>query len=416
MATMDAIQKINTSAADGGLKAVLEQAKVNPLLVTVIMDEGVENLMEFSNYFTKDGFEAETLSLRDKVESLRGKQIEVARLRTALHLARGVIGRPAASGTAASPDADMEAPLDPLEYESMAKAWTGRYGVVLTMWLDPADNIVNRLFREFRKNSPSVIAVERVRSVYKDHNPRPEKKVALAGGLVMTLEGKEQIEVVKDIAHYYYALRVLANASAKAGNYEIDSKVEKGTKVVFAPLDVNMDYADHAFRSALKMGQWGTVKWLHERDEHTRGRMCTYMRGGYPQGEALTRAIKDDEIKWMSSGHLDVEMGGTASGSRPDRSRSPRGAHAASGGKGGPRNGPKKPAVGRTQKQAFQKTHQRYANMAKGGKKICKAFNNGNCSGPNCPWGGLHVCSVIENGRTCGGKHPAKQHSTNQGR
>ena len=72
MATMDAIQKINTSAADGGLKAVLEQAKVNPLLVTVIMDEGVENLMEFSNYFTKDGFEAETLSLRDKVESFRG--------------------------------------------------------------------------------------------------------------------------------------------------------------------------------------------------------------------------------------------------------------------------------------------------------------------------------------------------------
>ena len=60
MATMDAIQKINTSAADGGLKAVLEQAKVNPLLVTVIMDEGVENLMEFSNYFTKDGFEALT--------------------------------------------------------------------------------------------------------------------------------------------------------------------------------------------------------------------------------------------------------------------------------------------------------------------------------------------------------------------
>ena len=56
--------------------------------------------------------------------------------------------------------------------------------------------------------------------------------------------------------------------------FRSDSKVEKGTKVVFAPLDVNMDYADHAFRSALKMGQWGTVKWLHEIDEHTGGRVC----------------------------------------------------------------------------------------------------------------------------------------------
>ena len=415
MATMEAIQKIDTSAADGGLKAVLTQAKVNPLLVDVIMKEGVEDLMEFSNYFTKDGYEAETISLRDKVESLQGKQIEVSRLRTALLLARGVIQRPTPNKEATAPTIDMEGPLDPMEMESMAKSWTGRYGIVLSMWLDPADPLVNRLFREFRKNTPTLIPVTRIRSVYADHNPHPEKKVALAGGLVVTLEGKEQNEVVRDIAHYYFALRVLANASAKAGNYEVDSKNEKGVKVTFAPLDVNLDYADHAFRMALRQRgtAWGTFKWLEERDHHTRGLMCNYMRGGYPQGEALTRALKETEIKWASPGH----SGNEHTGGRRERSRTPpRGDHAAGSGSGDTRKPKRKPRLGRIQKQTFQKATQKYANMAKGGKKICMAYNSGNCSGANCPYGGLHVCNVIQHGKTCGGKHPAVRHSSTQGR
>ena len=48
---------------------------------------------------------------------------------------------------------------------------------------------------------------------------------------------------------YYFRLRILANASAKAGNYEWESKVEKDSKVIFAPLDVNLDYADFASRT-----------------------------------------------------------------------------------------------------------------------------------------------------------------------
>ena len=77
------------------------------------------------------------------------------------------------------------------------------------------------------------------------------KQVSIGDGLSLTVQGKEQQEVVRDVAQYYFRLRILANASAKAGNYEWESKVEKDSKVIFAPLDVNLDYADFAFRSTI---------------------------------------------------------------------------------------------------------------------------------------------------------------------
>ena len=76
---------------------------------------------------------------------------------------------------------------------------------------------------------------------------------------------------------YHFRLRILPNAaSAKAGNYEWESKVEKDSKVIFAPLDVNLDYADFAFRSTtMQPGTaWVLRHWLEERGLHTRGFMC----------------------------------------------------------------------------------------------------------------------------------------------
>ena len=154
-------------------------------------------------------------------------------------LFRSVLEKPATPSESQSLAVDMEAPLTAKGKESIAAAWTSRYNMVLSMWLDPADSLVSRLYREFRQNTPQVIPVTKIRSVYTDNNPHPERKVPLAGGLMVTVEGRGRDEVVKDVASYYFALRILGNASAKAGNYEFDSKMEKGVKVIFAPLDTN---------------------------------------------------------------------------------------------------------------------------------------------------------------------------------
>lgn len=235
MATQDHINLINTSAADGGLAQVLEVTNVNALIVAEIKAEDINNLLDFASYWTTTGFETEAVSFRDRVEALQTKKVEVARIRNAILLAKAVITRPPPAKEPDELAPDIEAPLNALQKETMVKAWETRYGVVLTMYLAPADPIVNRLFREFRNNTPSLIPVTRIRSVYTDHNACPEKKVAIGGGLKLTVQGEEEKEVVRNVSQYYFQLRILANASAKAGNYQWDSKEEMDCKVIFAP-------------------------------------------------------------------------------------------------------------------------------------------------------------------------------------
>ena len=406
-ATMTQIEQVNVNVADGGLSKALELNKVHADLIQLVKDEGVENLMEFSSYFSKEKYEEEATEFCGKVQAVQGKKVEVARFRNAIILARAVIDRPPSKVEPAGVQ-DMEAPLDALEKEMLAKSWTARYGVRLDMFLDPADPLVNRLFREFRANTPTLIPVSRIRSVYTDNNPHPEKRVTLTGGVSITVSGNDDTEVVRDVAGYCFSLRILANASAKAGNYEVESKVEKEGKVVFAPLDINMQYADHAFRMALKQPGNG-VRWLEDRDLHTRGLMINLMRGGMPQGEALSKAIKEDEMRWNSLGQGSHQETG-----RRARSRSPRGPPRV------PKKPLKKPLLGRLQQQSIGKGSggkgKAYASMLKGGKKICRSFNMGNCTEGKCPYGGLHVCNAVENGRTCGGKHPSVRHTFTQGR
>jgi hypothetical protein len=408
---------VNTAVEDGGLNQVLELTTVNSKIVEKIKSEGVVNLVEFTNLWTKSEYEKETLEYRDEVDELKNNRVELARLRSAVLLARAVLDRPPINPEDKAMQ-DWEQPLDSAAKETISKAWKARYGIQLTMYLDPADPLVNRLYREFRQNSPSLIPVARIRSVYVDHNPSPEKRVALPGGMSITVAGQEQKEVVRDVAHYYYALRILANASAKAGNYMVPSMVEKKTEVVYAPLDINLDYADLAFRHALKQSgtPWATMKWLEDNDLHTRGLMINIMRKGYPQGEALAMAIKETEIKWG----LPISQGANSS-RRQERSRSPRRSTGNGGSKGGQRGQmPKtpKPHVGKTQLRTLRNNEGKggrsgvtYASMAKGGKKICSAYNLGNCQSDKCPYGGLHVCNVVQNGRVCMGKHPGNRHT-----
>ena len=95
-------------------------------------------------------------------------------------------------------------------------------------------------------------------------------------------------------------LRTLAYASAEAGNYGVDSFIEQGgIRVNFAPLDVNMNYADRALMQALdrQLRPQEALAWLREKDLHTRALMVSKMRSGYPQGEALTVAVAESKVE-----------------------------------------------------------------------------------------------------------------------
>ena len=186
MASHQQIEAINVAAPYGGLAQVFEEKNVDKLIVDLFGTEDILTLEGFASSFTTDEWEAEAENFRDKVELLKGKIVHAARLRNAVILARAVINRPPPEKETASINADFEAPLDAAQKDQMAKSWTSRYGIVLTMHLCPADPLVNRLFREFRSNTPSFIQVNKMRSLCTDHNPDPVKQVAIGDGLSLT--------------------------------------------------------------------------------------------------------------------------------------------------------------------------------------------------------------------------------------
>ena len=118
------------------------------MIVEQTKKEGVEDLSDLSAFFTQAGYEIETIAFRDRFDSLKtaGNHIDVARLRKAILLARGVLDRFAPSQETPTPEpADIEAPLNTEDMESMQKAWAVRYHVSLTMYLASADPLVSRL-------------------------------------------------------------------------------------------------------------------------------------------------------------------------------------------------------------------------------------------------------------------------------
>ena len=94
---------------------------------------------------------------------------------------------------------------------------------------------------------PTLILVERIRL--------PSKGTRLLGGGISITVEEAPDEVVRDVFACYCSLRVLANATAKAGTPGFTSP----------PLDVNLDYADHALRATLRR-QGGQQEMLDQLD------------------------------------------------------------------------------------------------------------------------------------------------------
>ena len=100
-------------------------------------------------------------------------------------MATAVLNRPAPSKEAPAPEpADIESPLAVKDAGTVQAAWDSRYNITLTMFLAPADPLVSRLYWKIRSVTPTLIAVERIKSVYMGNDPDPAKRVALAGGLL----------------------------------------------------------------------------------------------------------------------------------------------------------------------------------------------------------------------------------------
>lgn len=389
---------VSYSADSAGLSSCLEAARVQQELRDHIATLGIETLSDFVNYVTADKYEEELVPVRDGCEKTRGNPVALARLRAAWRAGSAALRQLENRQASGQRLDDLDDPLpEPLVTELKAQ-WDKNYRLTLEAHLAPADSLVGRLYREFHRNCATVIAVAKVRSLLVSQKPRSERTLKLSDGARLELDHVDDVPV-QSVVDYYWGLRVLANACALAGGYKVKSKVTAGTEVMMAPLDVNLDYADMALRRTMvaRLPVSSQVAWLEGRDLSTRGKMVSLMRQGWPQGEALARAVQESHLEWSVApppGPQTPERG-HAGGAKRARQPSPRTPRQQQSSRPPAPRGPLRQRTGTT---------------LPGGIKLCKKWHDSRgCTDP-CPDGSKHCCDIIlPSGKICGGPHRRAQ-------
>ena len=384
---------INVAGADRGLETCFKQASLPSEFLTAVRDVvGVVTLDDFVNYVTQSRYEDELVGLREAAgPAFKDKPLILSRLRTAWRAGRKALDELEQKQANKPYTEDVEDALPDESVREIDKLWRDTHGFVIDVHLSPSDSLVARLFREFRRCTPTFIPVEKVKTLLAAQRPPREQREKL--GRWTLAKDEEEDTRVDSVVEYYWALRTLGYACSLAGHFDHDSKAKEGTKVRFSVFEANLNYADISLRQTLTVGvpSHRQVMWLRSRDQATRGRMIVLMRQGWPQTEALAAARSEFQVLWSSAG-LDE------SDSRK-RSQSGGGGGGSGGGGGGGGDAPETPPK-----------RQRTATTLPGGRSICKAYNDDRGCSRNegqCPRKQAHVCDKITSaGKVCGGRHP----------
>ena len=296
-----------TAEAKAALSDCFKKSRVSEAMVKFIESVGVETLDDFANYVRRDRYEEDLKELQARgPEQLREMDpgqpgaLAQSRLRAAYLLAVDLLKR---SATKSHDDLaeDPSAPLPQPVRDQLTAAWAQHYHLQLPVELWPSDALVARVYRELKRGTATVIDVKKCRALIHACTPTERKRHELGEGLQLEVGAADSVQI-GSVIDYYWGLRILAYAYAVAGHEQVESQVTVKTKVRNCPLDVNLDYADAALRDCMSLRLPGrsALAWLRSRDTLTRGVMVQLLRQGWPQGEALTRARREEDVAWKS--------------------------------------------------------------------------------------------------------------------
>ena len=401
-------QAIDTSAADGGLKQILDQERVHEDFQAALVELEVDCLSDFVKLTTEAKEREDLKDMADAVESCTDKVTQLSRIRNAWEIAFHThkLSLPSSSQVVGEPSVPIDDTLPATVTLQLKADWTKRYGEGAFephMHLVPSDQLLARLYREFQKGTPTIIPVEKSKSAFVAGQPRTEESVPVGRNVSLHLNESRDPQV-RSIVDYYWCLRILAYAVARTGNYQVKDPNDGTKMILYAPLSTNLDYADEALRKALthNQDQQKATGWRRERDLLTRGIMVAHIRSGMPQGLALTQALLDTKLDWQTGGKGAGKQNAWAQVGDPPTKRF-------------------RSAESDNDWGAHQQRQERAPPKKKGEGKgkakdddICRAFNEPRgCTKKeaDCPTHRRHVCNVRTNGRVCGkGNHSAKTH------
>ena len=276
------------------LKAARTSDDVNEYLFTKLHLASIE---DFVCIVSAADYESELRTLViDNVPSAKDVPIELARIRAAWRRAKAeLLKLEDKSRRGVTQTEELEEALEPNVQEDLVTRFSKAYGIQITVHMSPADTLLARVYRELARGVPTVISMSKVKSLFQAHKPNSERKIMLGANVTVKLDEPETVPI-KSVIHYYNALRILGNAYALAGSNEVPSHADPKTRVRNCPLQVQLDYSDFVLRMAAQAE--APVSWVAERDETTRGRMVELIRQGWSQGEALSKAMVEQEIYW----------------------------------------------------------------------------------------------------------------------
>ena len=374
---MSAVARIDTLQGDRGLKTCFEAANVEtPWMDAFVKAHGVTTLDDFVYLVDGKNWEASIQDLLNAIESLKGKRLVLARFKAAYES-----GLSAIKHSQAQPKSDetSDALLPDSTLNQVSTDWKRRYGVILDPHLDPSDALRSRVYKEFHKQTMTVIEARRVRSMIHVSIPKTMENVKLSDSIQLQFQEETSV-AIGNIVEYYWALRVLTNAWSWGGLFEATD--HDGSRKLFISLTDAQQYADFALRNTVEYGQ-GSLVWLQRNDLLTRSKMASLIRRGYTGGSALIEAVKQCHLEW----HAPALQG----------SWTPELGHA-TGPKKRPVPEPELPPAPKRQRMV-KPDGMRTVSMLKGGKAICKAFNDQRgCRGCDK----MHACDVrLASGQAC---------------
>ena len=374
VASMSRTSVIDTLQDDRGLQSCLAAANIKPEWSTPFLQtHGIETLDDYVFMVNATKSEESILALVQAAPAVKDNRVALSRFKAAFESGQQAI-KNAASVTSKGPDS-LDEVLPESTLSTVNRDFTARYGIEVETALEPADALRSRLYREFRKATMSVVEIKKVKSMLTQASPRLQQSVQLPGGLQLQFD-KDAVPEVTSTVHYYFGLRVLAYGWAWAGNFKF--KDHDAKERLFISLSAAQAYADNCLWATVEYGQ-GQLAWLTRNDTLTRGKMASLIRRGWSGGEALREALHLTHLEWRAPS--------TFIAKEPEaRKRPPE-----------PALPPPEPKRIRDVKSDKHRT----VSMIKGGKKLCKKFNDSRgCSTHSCP--DLHVCDVkLPDGRPC---------------
>eukprot|EP00435_Cladocopium_sp_Y103_P012119 s317_g3.t1 len=365
---MTSSARIDVLEDDRGLRTCFEAANVSADWSKLFMTaHKIETLDDFVYLVDRDKWESSIKDLLEGIAELRNNRLILARFKAAFE--SGVAAIKASQAAPKMEDATDQI-LPEATLQSVTADFQKRYGLVLESYVDPSDALRSRIYREFRRGTMSLLEAKRVKSMINISIPKTQDNIKLSDSVRIQFQEDETVTISSAI-EYYLQLRTLVNAWAWAGQFE--SKDHDGQRKIFIGLGDCLNYADFALRATVEHGQ-GSLQWMSRNDALTRSKMASLIRRGYVGSSALREALLQTHLEWRSPAYQQtgsaVKSGRSAPPPEPDQPPAP-----------------KRPR--QVKADAVQTV-----SMVKGGKRLCKAWNdNRGCRGSSLVGGPSHSTS-----------------------